>query len=325
MIHFAAFHAIIKLMDTLANLSPDFLCTDVSIAMDEPLYGTAAQATTWFILEYREPWAPKAPNDNQLPKKINNWLNDQLDQVANGRLQFIRRKVDPNTLYTFYIGITHETDQRLYKFELPSYDNLLSLDIPAVLSGDDSVAQHLSNDPLVIVCTHGKRDRCCALYGLPILNAFQTHFGKNVWQTTHTGGHRFAPTLITFPDGTCYGRLTVEDVPQVVEALQNGTIFMEKLRGRSCYTSVEQIADYLLRHETSQNQLSHYNRVKTETAIDNQFVVTFEEPLYEQCHIITIEKESNPLSLYASSGSFKIKDVPQFTFVSHEVTFAQTE
>ncbi len=315
----------LKMMDTLANLSPDFLCTDVSLSMDEALYGTAAQATTWFILEYRQPWAPKAPSDNQLPTHINTWLNDQLGQVENGRLQFIRRKTNAESPYTFYIGITHESDQRLYKFELANYDDLLSLDVPAILAGNESAKEHQSFEPLVIVCTHGKRDRCCALYGLPILNAFQTHLGENVWQTTHTGGHRFAPTLITFPDGACYGRLTVDEVPHIVNAMQNGTVYMEKLRGLSCYSGVEQVANYLLRHETGKDSLTSFQHISTETAVDNQFIITFDQPRQDQRHIITIEQDPNPLSLYASSGKFKVKDVPQFTFISHDVTMIEAD
>lgn len=305
-------------MDTLADLTPDFLCTDVSVAMDEALYGTAAFATTWFILEYRQSWRPKAPHDNDLPEHIQQWLNQQVSSVTNGRLQFIRKgRGQEGQPINFYIALTHETSQQLFHFELENYDALLSLDMPTILAGNAKA--HLTTEPLVLVCTHGRRDRCCALLGLPILNALKAELGEAVWQTTHTGGHRFAPTLVTFPDGVCYGRITAEDVPPLISALQNKALLLEKLRGRTCYGVIEQVADYLLRHETGQSTLHHYQYIKTEAA-NTQWVVTFAEPTEEQLHTITLEQDPNPLSLYASSGSYKLKDVPQFTFIAHDVS-----
>ena len=60
----------------------------------------------------------------------------------------------------------------------------------------------------VLVCTHGKRDACCGSLGtrlvaaLPALGA-----GVHVWRTSHTGGHRFAPTALLLPEGTAWAYL----------------------------------------------------------------------------------------------------------------------
>ena len=62
----------------------------------------------------------------------------------------------------------------------------------------------------ILVCTHGNRDACCGSYGVPIYNSLRRRaegepLGDGtrvrVWRTSHTGGHRFAPTLIDLPDG----------------------------------------------------------------------------------------------------------------------------
>jgi hypothetical protein len=59
----------------------------------------------------------------------------------------------------------------------------------------------------VLVCTHGGRDRCCGALGTRLaidLFSDPTALGTTtrVWRTSHTGGHRFAPTALVFPKGT---------------------------------------------------------------------------------------------------------------------------
>lgn len=62
----------------------------------------------------------------------------------------------------------------------------------------------------MLVCAHGKRDQCCAVLGRPIAARLSTEFGDTVWECSHTGGHRFAPSMILLPTGYTYGRLSAE-------------------------------------------------------------------------------------------------------------------
>jgi len=61
----------------------------------------------------------------------------------------------------------------------------------------------------VLVCTHGRRDRCCGSLGTTLaqeLLADPPQLGEDVrvWRTSHTGGHRFAATAIVLPQGTAW-------------------------------------------------------------------------------------------------------------------------
>ncbi len=61
----------------------------------------------------------------------------------------------------------------------------------------------------VLVCTHGRRDRCCGSLGTALaqeLSAGPLQLGEDVrvWRTSHTGGHRFAPTAVVLPQGTLW-------------------------------------------------------------------------------------------------------------------------
>lgn len=57
----------------------------------------------------------------------------------------------------------------------------------------------------VLVCGHGRRDPCCGRWGT-LLHAELAARGSQarVWRCSHTGGHRFAPTAITLPDGRAW-------------------------------------------------------------------------------------------------------------------------
>jgi hypothetical protein len=63
----------------------------------------------------------------------------------------------------------------------------------------------------ILVCTHGSRDVCCGRFGYPVYDALRRRHAApgrlRVWRTSHIGGHRFAPTLIDYPEGRLWGHL----------------------------------------------------------------------------------------------------------------------
>jgi len=103
--------------------------------------------------------------------------------------------------------------------------------------------------PLFLVCTHGKRDVCCAREGWPIYERFVERLEHDeVWQSTHLGGHRFAPNVLVLPAGILYGRVTLDDVDPLLEATRQGRFFdLDKVRGRCSLPAVVQFAEVALR------------------------------------------------------------------------------
>ncbi|HEU5385864.1 MAG TPA: sucrase ferredoxin [Streptosporangiaceae bacterium] len=49
---------------------------------------------------------------------------------------------------------------------------------------------------MALVCTNGKRDRCCAVRGRPVAAAIADATGWDTWESSHLGGHRFAATAL---------------------------------------------------------------------------------------------------------------------------------
>jgi len=72
--------------------------------------------------------------------------------------------------------------------------------------------------PEVLVCSHGRRDACCGRWGtlLHVELAARPLGHARIWRCSHTGGHRFAPTAITLPDGRAWAYADVELLEAVV-------------------------------------------------------------------------------------------------------------
>ena len=104
--------------------------------------------------------------------------------------------------------------------------------------------------PMVLVCTHGRRDRCCARYGFPVFRHLHESLPQDmIWQTSHIGGHRFAATLLLFPHAYCYGQLSAETALDVVQAWSEGQLAHgHLLRGRTCYPRWAQAAEIAWRN-----------------------------------------------------------------------------
>lgn len=94
------------------------------------------------------------------------------------------------------------------------------------LGGSDDDAE-----PMVLVCTQGTRDACCAVRGRPIVASLVREWPEEVWECTHLGGHRFSGTLLTLPEGACYGYLDAEHAADVVRAHLGGVVTAQHLRG----------------------------------------------------------------------------------------------
>lgn len=86
------------------------------------------------------------------------------------------------------------------------------------VSSETSDTAELTTD--VLVCTHGRRDVCCGSAGTDLalrLAAAGAPPGVAHWRTSHTGGHRFAPTVIVLPQGTGWAFMDPVLVGQVLD------------------------------------------------------------------------------------------------------------
>lgn len=97
-----------------------------------------------------------------------------------------------------------------------------AVDVPRALAtvaagGDPDVPGEEAPDE-VLVCGHGARDRCCGGSGTRLaVEARAALPDLRVRRTSHLGGHRFAPTALSMPDGRVWAFLDAEALAGIVE------------------------------------------------------------------------------------------------------------
>ena len=216
-------------------------CSDLCLASGEPLLGTAGHVDVWLMLEYKPVWRAKATDDNVLAAPTKAWLERTVAAcAANGktaRPQFIRRPELDTTEISLFVG----ADGELHRFA-GDYATIATLDI------DDFDGNGFAcvDEPQYFVCTNGQRDLCCARYGLPVYARLRELAGGRVWQTTHVGGHRFAPNVLALPQGALYGRVFAADVDAFYATVEAGEMALAHLRGRTALPPAAQVAETLI-------------------------------------------------------------------------------
>jgi len=305
-------------LSTCDQSEPVLACADRSRELGEPLAGTATHARTWFILEYAATWSAKATEDNNLPAPVQARLDALLAEVPLSRLQFIRRARAADGL-RLYLAQTADTVQTLYRFDLPAHEALLDLDLQPALAGLPAADPFLSPERLYLVCVNGRRDPCCAKYGSALRRALAAHAGDSVWQTTHVGGHRFAPTLLALPDGVIYGRLIPEEAAGFVAAGNHGLLTLEHMRGRSSYDSPVQAAEIMLRRRTGELHTRAFHFLGSAGSVDGEQAIRFVEQATQRIHQIVLRRELQDLPILASCGVPQEKPLYNFHFMRHEL------
>lgn len=218
------------------------LCADVSASSGEHLGATASRIDHWILLEYRGLWSPDPVAGSSLSDAVKAHLRRRLDSLPRSRLLFMRRperRREPRL--ACFVGSTPERGAQFSRIDLDSYEDLLEAD----LTGGTPV-EH----PLLLVCTHGKRDRCCARFGRPLYDALRDQVDESwLWQATHVGGDRFAGNLVCFPQGLYFGRVGREQAWPLLDELLAGRIYLDCYRGRCCYPFPVQAAEEAVRRE----------------------------------------------------------------------------
>ncbi|NES76783.1 MULTISPECIES: sucrase ferredoxin [Okeania] len=210
-----------------------FFCADACRQANEDIIGSGTNYSIYVLIECPYPWDYNASESRYLPEN----------------LDILMREVSKSKLSVRFLLITQNQNQRqnnrkilIYEKEQSSFINgykkyEFDVDHPEKMA--PVIQKYLAGDNLdiniqenqirdMLVCTHGSHDKCCAKYGNPFyMQAKKTisELGlKNtrIWKASHFGGHRFAPTMIDFPDGRYYGLLNGESFKSIL--LRTGNI-----------------------------------------------------------------------------------------------------
>lgn len=233
-----------------------------SLYDDEALGGTAGRATAWLALEHVGHWGRDVLGGSALGKEFSVALGEAVSQAGlkfllirqtgrEGRVLHGAPDAAGNPTHRVLYALCTPGAEKLYSFSVSAPEQLLELPLDNPEELIQATGAELMDSPAILVCTHSKRDRCCALRGRPIAAHLADILPANVvWECSHTGGHRFAPVGIMLPTGYTYGRLSEPSALAAYLSLAGRSIpSLHGLRGRSTNTPVEQAAEVAVRLE----------------------------------------------------------------------------
>ena len=208
--------------------------------------GTASVVRSWLLIEHAGPWGQDAFVDARLPDGFAAEMTVRC-RAAAVRPLLIRRVAGEAGAGVRCFAIRSGPEPPW--IETTTLDDLadaLELDIEA-LGGGSSPGLEAHADPVFLVCTHGRHDRCCAERGRPLALSLAARYPEQTWESSHFGGDRFAGNVIAFPHGVYLGRVTPVDAERVVGEYTAGRLDLDHVRGRSCYAMAVQAAELELR------------------------------------------------------------------------------
>ncbi|MGH3748019.1 MAG: sucrase ferredoxin, partial [Micromonosporaceae bacterium] len=232
----------------------------------DPLFGTAAPARRWLLIEEPGSWGA----EGLLTSTIENEVAQKLAMRAKAaavRPQLIRRAGRRDSRAGRRFSFVDADLGCSWWGEAEADADLL--DVP-LHSADQTGSP--TREPIYLVCTHGRKDVCCAIWGRPVAQRLASRYGEETWETSHVGGDRFAANLVVLPHGLYYGHLAPEEALAAAKAYQTGQLLPYALRGRSTLTPPEQAAECLVREALNETRLDAL-RVRDVTRLDEHWQV----------------------------------------------------
>ncbi|WP_447001742.1 sucrase ferredoxin [Saccharothrix isguenensis] len=232
-------------------------CAAISADIGEPEAGTATTAAAWVCLEQPGPWGRDALTQSHLDPVLGAELGRRA--AATGvRVLLIRRPgrhadTHHDTPRRVFLAATTPGRSWLERADIAP-EALLDLDFAALGAGRSTGFGVPVTGPLLLVCTNSRRDACCALRGRPLVEDLAAARPGSVWECTHTGGHRFAPTGVLLPTGYLYGRLDTAFAARLLDQAAAGHVVTERCRGRSTHTPHGQAAELAVRDRIGEHR-----------------------------------------------------------------------
>ncbi len=238
-------------------------CSLVSKANGEDPIGTAGTYDHWLIMEVPQPWPQELFQENPTIKSLMGLFQELIFKHGVKLKPMLiapdREYSHPGFTRVLYYYRPAKLFSQFEKQEFIVPESKAVALVTAILNqlmqqpNDLSQFQHYQKQTNhireLMVCTHAQVDLACGRFGTPINRQLRKEYvpasnGKlRVWQTTHFGGHQFAPTLVDLPQGCLWGHLEPDVLDLLVQ--RNGSVsgLRQYYRGWTGLSKFEQIAE----------------------------------------------------------------------------------
>ena len=266
-------------------------CRELATDIGERVAGTAPpSARRWLLIEQRASWGAYAVKDI-IPSDTLTALGQWGISVLLIRRFNDRRADGPGRMI-----LSDELKTSLVQWDFSDARNA-ALSFVAEGGTAPSDATPLAG-PLMLVCTNGNRDACCAVVGRNILSQLSdsvmtqrrtgpqsstmpTDNEASVYESTHIGGHRFAGVTLLLPHGYVHQCKDAASAEIVLARAQAGFLELQGLRGQAGLSSAAQLAEIAVRQRCQIDQLG--------------VSVTTEESTGPNDHIISASVADSPI------------------------------
>ena len=239
-----------------------FHCSVASDQRGEPIFATASQVRRWLLVEIRGSWGRDAVMNTDLGRHVSDEWRDRM-RKERIRVVAIRRDLEIGghplvRLFSVESGSGPWRSGRVWRRDIAGLHAVphATAALPhgsgeGEGEGEGEAPDWIPHvDPLVLVCTNGRHDSCCATFGRPVIRALRSSaHAASVWECSHIGGDRFAGNVVILPDGLYFGRCSAESGVGVVDAYIRGELALTHYRGRSALHYMHQAAEYFARRE----------------------------------------------------------------------------
>jgi hypothetical protein len=254
-----------------------FRCSDAAREREDPFFATAPPARRWLLVEHPGPWGPAALTGAGFAADVVDALG-AFCRTHDARLQLIRR--------TAARGAPTEAGGRFAVVDSrPGHETVRwgRVDAPEALPGalaDLGASTEPSDEPVFLVCTHGRHDACCAMRGRPVAAALVAEHADRTWETTHTGGDRFAANVVLLPHGLVLGRVPASDALAAAARYEAGEVDPLLVRGRAGLAPPVQGAQHHARLVLGETRIDALGLVEArqDTADPDLWTVRLEAP-----------------------------------------------
>lgn len=252
-------------------------CSLVSKANGEDLIGTAGTCEHWLIMEVPQPWPQEIFQQNPIIKPVIGLFQELIFQHGVNLKPILiapdREYSHPGFTRIFYYYRPAKLFSQFEKqeFVVPESKaaDLLTaifqqlIQQPNNLSQFQQYQQQTSHIRELMVCTNAQVDLACGRFGTPIYRQLRKEYAPvsneklRVWQTTHFGGHQFAPTLIDLPQGCLWGHLESDVLDLLVQQNNSVSGLRQYYRGWTGLSKFEQIAECKIWMQSGWNWLNY--------------------------------------------------------------------
>ena len=241
-------------------------CSASALRAAEPLAGTAPVATGWLAIEQQGPFGRDPLRHSHFPVDVAEQLGTLMEGsgIRPALIRPVGRHADTHAdtpTRRIFLARSSPGSSTMVTTTITDAAELLHLNLEAFAAGDlgNALPGAVPEEaPLLLVCTHAKRDVCCALRGRPLARdlALNPDFRELVWETSHLGGHRFAGNVVACPQGWFYGNLDPDSAVAAIKALDEGRLVLDHLRGHGGLSAEVQYAEIELRRHLGHDRLT---------------------------------------------------------------------